>query len=103
MSFANFRCKECKFLIEFKKKYGEDFPEDITRGCMSDRHESDSVCKFERTFESVPIVSVSEGNVGNAKNGYSKTYGSYAPSPYTPLNRIYGKSGRQSIFDDKGN
>ena len=98
--YATYECVKCHAVFEYKKPYGEDFPDVIKS------HRDDSKCKskceYHRSFDTLPVISVSEGSVGNAANGYSKTVGSYAPSPLTPLNRVYGASGRSSMFNDNG-
>lgn len=69
--------------IEFKKKYGEEFPKEIKQGKKV----------FKRYFDSVPYVDVAVGMHGNAKNGYESQI-TYHPSSLTPNNSIYGKYGR---------
>lgn len=92
--WANYRCKDCNCIVEYKKEHGIDFPDNIKVKCKSNEHEDDvKDCKFERTFESVPVVSIAEGKTGIG--------GIYNPSPFTPMNVAY-KGGRSSMFDPGG-
>lgn len=99
--YGNYRCKECNCLVEYKKKYGEEFPEEYKIVCMSGNHDSDATCTVARVFESVPVIDVAVGRLGNSKNGYN-TDVMYTPSPYSPLDKVYGKYGRTSMYNKDG-
>lgn len=89
-------CEKCKLHIDYRKPYGEDLPE------LLEYDHPDCDGKFRQVFDSAPVFSIAEGSVGNTANGFTKTFGSYNPSPLTPLNKAYGKYGRYTMFDDKG-
>lgn len=81
--YADYRSRDGK-VVTHKKKYGEDFPAEIEVNGIT----------YYRHF-SAPTISVAEGLAGNAGNGYSGSIdGVYRPSPLTPLNKVYGKTGR---------
>lgn len=86
--YATYTCRKCNKSIEYKKPYGEEFPEKVDFKCK-DRDElndhedfEDYACYYYRDFGKIKFAfDVAEGDVGNAKNGYTKTVGSYAQSP----------------------
>lgn len=88
MSWGNYICETCGNIIEYKKQYGVDFPDNLDQKC-----ENCGKSSFVRTFTSVPVTSVAEGSTGIG--------GIYHPSPFTPMNVAY-KAGRSSMFEKNG-
>lgn len=89
---ATYECLKCNTEFEYKKPYGEEFPEKIKcpqSGCKG--HAKRSFSKSLKHFE------VAEGKTGNAKTGYTNTIGGYTPAPSTPL-----KGRGMSIFNNNG-
>lgn len=80
--YATYQCEECLKEIDYRKPYGEEFPESIQQdGCKKGKR-----CTFKRVYKTPPVVSVCQGYLGNAANGYSKNH-IYHSSPLTPLNK----------------
>ena len=77
---ADYKCKKCSKIIEYRKPYGEDFPENTINLDSECKESSD--CEFTRQF-SVPVIDVALGLTGNASTGYSGE-NIYKQSPYSP-------------------
>ena len=89
-------CESCGKSTDYKKIYGVDFPEQIESTCL-EKNSKKTKCILKRDYGStVPIIDVAEGSVGNAKNGYTQTTGSYIPGRFAPLKP------RMSMFNDDG-
>lgn len=77
--YTSYQCTECLDIQDYKKPYGEEFPELLE-------------CPFCKTltakqyFGSMPLFQVAEGNVGNTKNGFTKN-ATYIQAPMSPLKR----------------
>lgn len=79
--FGTYQCVHCENKIEYRKPYGEEFPDEIKEVCCKGKKE----CVHKRVF-TVPVVSVATGHFGNAENGYSHSH-VYKPSPFTPTTK----------------
>lgn len=91
--YATYQCEKCEMEIDYRKPYGEEFPESIKQdGCRKGRK-----CIFKRVFKA-PVVSVCQGYLGNAKNGYSKSH-VYHSSPLTPITKTR-KSKTDSVLSE---
>lgn len=106
MAYGTYTCRQCGKSTEYKKQYGIDFPEKIQakckdRECLNDHEDfEDYLCEYFRNYGKITFAyDVAAGTVGNAKNGYENTIGSYIPSTLT---RGYVKSQGDSSWDDNG-
>lgn len=84
--FADYMHEETEEIVTYRKKYGEDFPEQIEQNGKT----------YKRYFGSMPVVDVCEGFLGNAKDGYTGGNATYVPGKFTPLNKVYGRFGRMA-------
>lgn len=78
---SDYKCQDCRHVFEHSKQ-GENFPENGVLTCPE--------CKSKNTNRiwSFAMFDVAEGECGNAKNGYAKSF-SYQPSNYSP--KVTGK------------
>lgn len=84
--FADYECKGCGKIELWRKPHGEEFPSSIPCSCKEGK-------EMKRVY-SIGMIQVCEGFHGNAKNGYTSQNITYVPSNLTPLNKVYGRTGR---------
>jgi hypothetical protein len=93
--YGYYTCEKCECTLEYKKPYGEEFPEQIKKGCQSDSGKK--TCTFKRDLGHSPVVfDVAPGRTGNARNGYKSSIAGYEPGKFSPPRRE-----SQSMFDSK--
>ena len=84
--FADYECKKCKKIELWQKPHGQEFPQTIPCTCEEKQ-------TMNRVY-SIGAIQVCEGFTGNAKNGYTSQNITYSPAGLTPLNKVYGRTGR---------
>ena len=78
----------------------EEYQDEIKISCMDGCNKK---CKVRRTFEKAkPVISIGEGFLGNAKDGYTGGSATYIPSPFTPLKSAF-KGGRTAGVETEHN
>lgn len=96
--YSDYKCTKCNEVKLVGKEYSFelnkylDYPSTYICSCSG---------VMKRVY-SVPVVSVAEGMHGNASNGYTSSNLTYNPSPYSPLNKVYGNYGRQAKVETEG-
>lgn len=91
--FADYECVHCGKIHDYKKPYGENFPEQLEMKCCID----ETICRYRRVFTK-PVIDIPEGMLGNAKNGYTSGL-THHRSVFTPkkLDQNYGRGTRDYI------
>jgi len=97
--YSAYQCPKCEHVFDYKKPYGEEFPEVLKHKCENCKKTTQHKMYFGS--RSSLYFDVALGRCGNASNGYEKQI-TYQPSNLTPMNKAYGKYGRYTMWNDRG-